>query len=125
MREIKAKLRYFASTESSPGIDALVVIKSEDLQKVAKTHGVQIFLERVVGNNFTIVNGVPRENPSSLEEMTQTVVTVCSEIEEAFRKSVRDIIKMYRAPRFVMSLWGSTKEGKDIVMELADEDSGW
>jgi len=98
--EIMAKLRWY------PG-DPLVEVKEEDLNKIAKEYGVVISLEE-------IGKGLKREVTldKPLEEISQIVVTVSSQDEESFRQAVRHLIKMYRAPRAVYSLWGSEHRGK-------------
>ena len=86
-----------------------------------------ISLEEVKGKNLKVDGGVMREDTmdSTLEEITQTAVTVSSKDEGAFRNAVRALIKKYHAPRTTQAFWGSTDRGKWIVTELLDEDDGW
>ena len=122
MTEIMAKLRWY------PG-DPLVEIKEDDLKRVGKKYGVNIGREEVVGKNLvTAEDGetVYEETMDcSLEEITQTVVTVSARSEEAFRKSVSELIRMYRAPRTPCATWGSTEKGEEIVREVMEQDDGW
>ena len=120
MTEIIAKLRWY------PG-DALVEIKDGDLKRLAEKYGTNVSREDVTGKNRSTREGITYENTvdSKLEEITQTVVTISAQNEEAFRKSVSDIIKKYRAPRTVYGTWGSTEKGTEITQELMERDDGW
>jgi hypothetical protein len=62
---------------------------------------------------------------SSLEDITQTVVTVAAENEGTFRRCVRQLMDKYRAPRTPYSNWRSDERAKEIIVELADECDGW
>ncbi len=62
---------------------------------------------------------------SSIEDITQTVVTVSADDEGAFREAVRTLIKKYGAPRTTYATWGSSDRGKWIVGELCDQYDGW
>lgn len=124
MAEIMAKMRWYPL---GPTAGPLVPIKKSDLDKIAKEHGVSISLEEVVGKNRQEVGGIMREETmdSTLDEITQTVVTISAEDEGLFREAVRALIKRYRAPRTTYATWGSTDRGKWIMAELCDEDDGW
>ena len=124
MAEIMAKLRYHPL---GPVCDPLTPIKKDDLDKMAKQHGVSISVEEVVGKNRQDVGGVIQEETmdSTIEDISQTVIMVTAEDEGPFREAVRALIKKYRAPRTTYSTWGSTERGKWIVAELADEWDGW
>ena len=124
MAEIMAKIRYHPL---GPACGPFVPIKKSDLDNMAKEHGVDIFLEEIVGKNRQEVGGIIREETmdSSIEEITQTVVTVSADDEGAFRKGVRALINKYGGPRTTFSTWGSSDRGKFIVGELCDEDDGW
>lgn len=111
--ELMAKLRWY------PG-DPLREIREEDLKGIAQRYGVTISLEEV---GKGLKGELTLEKP--LEEISQIVVTVSASDEESFRQAVRHLIRMYRAPRTVYSLWGSQERGASIVRELADEDDGW
>lgn len=120
MREIVAMMRWY------PG-DVLIPMDEGDLQRVAAKCGVKVTMEKIVGSNCYEDGGILREETmdATIEGVTQTVVTVSSEDEAAFRGCVAGIIKMYRAPRTVFALTGSNERGEHIVKEIAEEDDGW
>ena len=124
MAEIMAKIRYHPL---GPACGPFVPIKKSDLDNMAKEHGVDISLEEIVGKNRQDVGGAIREETmdSTIEEITQTVVTVSADDEGAFRKGVRALINKYGGPRTTFSTWGSSDRGKFIVGELCDKDDGW
>ena len=124
MAEIMAKLRYHPL---GPVCGPFVPIEKDDLDTIAREHGVSISAEEIVGKNRQDVGGVIQEETmdSTIEEVSQTVVTVSGEDEGAFREAVRALIKKYGGPRTTFSTWGSTDRGKWIVGELADEWDGW
>lgn len=124
MADIMAKLRYHPL---GPICGPFAPIKKDDLDRIAREHGVSISAEEVVGKNRQDVGGVIREETmdSTIEEISQTVVTVSAEDEGAFREAVRALIKKYGGPRTTYSAWGSTDRGKWIVGELCDEWDGW
>jgi len=124
MAEIMAKLRYHPL---GPVCDPLMPIKKDDLDELARQHGVSISLEEVVGKNRQDVGGVIQEETmdSTIEEVSQTVITVSADDEAAFREAVRALIKKYGGPRTTFSTWGSNDKGKWIVAELADEWDSW
>lgn len=124
MSEIMAKIRWYPL---GPSAGPFVPIKKADLDSMADRHKVSISTDEVVGKNYQEVNGVVREETmdSTLEEFTQTVVTVSADDERAFREAVRALINKYGAPRTTYATWGSSERGKWIVGELCDEDDGW
>jgi len=124
MAEIMAKLRYHPL---GPVCGPFVPVEKDALDRIARQHGVSISVEEVVGKNRKDVGGVIQEETmdSTIEEVSQTVVTVSGEDERAFREAVRALIKKYGGPRTTFSTWGSTDRGKWIVGELADEWDGW
>jgi hypothetical protein len=124
MEEIMAKLRWLPL---GPTCGPAVPIKKSDLDNIAKKYGVDISLEEVKGKNLKVEGAVIREDTmdSTLEDITQTAVTVSAKEEGAFRNAVRALIKKYHAPRTTQAFWGSTERGKWIVTELLDEDDGW
>ena len=124
MAEMMAKIRYHSL---GPACGPFVPITKNDLDNIAKEHGVDISLEEIVGKNRQDVGGAIREETmdSTIEEITQTVVTVSADDEGAFRKGVRALIRKYGGPRTTFSTWGSTDRGKFIVGELCDEWDGW
>lgn len=124
MPEIMAKLRWYPL---GPSAGPFEPIRQADLDSIAKRHNVNIAMEEIVGKNYREVDGVVREETMNctIDEITQTIVTVSAEDEQAFREVVRELIKKYGAPRTTYATWGSTERGKWIVGELSDEYDGW
>ena len=124
MPEIMAKLRWFPV---GPTAGSLVPIKKEDLHSIAKQYGVSISLEEVVGKNRREFGGIIHEETlgRGIEEISQTVVTVSADVEEAFRGVIRALVKKYRAPRTTYATLGSSERAKRLMVELFDEDDGW
>jgi hypothetical protein len=120
MQTLTGKLRYY------PG-DALVEIRHEDLEKIAKQCGVHIAVDEVKAKDlFTEGKMVLEETGNKpLEEVTQTVITISAPTEHAFKKCLLRIIAKYRAPRTVYSTWGSDERAKEIFQEAADQWDGW
>ncbi len=120
MPALAGKFRYY------PG-DALIEIKPEDLEKIAHQCGVIITLDDIKGKDFSTEGEIifERTENEHLEEVTQTVVAISAPTEEAFRKSILEIIHKYRAPRTVYSAWGSDERAKEIFEELANAWDGW
>jgi hypothetical protein len=120
MPTLIGKLRWY------PG-DALVEIRAEDLEKITHQCGVNITLDEVKGKHlFTEGEMVLEETgKESLEEVTQTVVTISAPTENAFRECLQRIIKKYRAPRTVYSTWGSDEKAKKIFEEVVEVWDGW
>lgn len=119
-----AKMRYHPL---GPICGPFTPIKKDDLDRIAKEHAVSISVEELVGKNRQEVGGIIREETmnSTLEEITQTVITVSAEDEGTFREAARALIKKYGGPRTTYSTWGSTDRGKWVVAELCDEEDGW
>ena len=124
MPEIMAKIRFHPL---GPSAGSFAPIIEKDLDNIARKHGVSISLEEIVGKNRQGVDDAIREETmdSTIEEISQTVITISSEDEKAFRGAVRALIDKYGAPRTTYSTWGSTERGKWIVAELCDEADGW
>lgn len=124
MSEIMAKMRWY---RLGPAAGPFVPIKKADLDSIAQKHKVNISIEEIVGKNYQEVDGIMREETmdSTIEDFTQTVVTVSADNEQAFREAIRALIKKYGAPRTTYGTWGSTERGKWIVGELSDEYDGW
>jgi hypothetical protein len=120
MQSLTGKLRWY------PG-DAFVEIRKEDLEKIANQSGVSISLNEVKGKDFFTEGKMVLEETGnkSLEEMTQTVVTISAPTEHAFRECLLKIIDKYRAPRTVYSTWGSDERAKEIFAEVAAVWDGW
>ena len=119
-----AKMRY---SPLDPVAGPPIPIRKEDLDNVARTTGAGISLSSVIASNRTETSGIVREETmnSTIDEVSQDVITVSAGDEAAFRSAVRLLIKLYRAPRTVYSTWGSSEKGGEIVSELCDEDDGW
>jgi len=124
MDKLTAKLRYHPL---DPVAGTAVPIRKADLDKIAASTAVTIDLEHITAKNRAETAGVVREETmnSTIEEVSQDVITVSSEDAMAFRRAVRSLIDLYRAPRTVFGTWGSSERGADIVSELCDEDDGW
>lgn len=120
MQPLTGKLRWY------PG-DALVEMKHEDLEKIAYQCGVKITLNEVEGKDLLTEGGMVLEETAnrSLEEITQTLLTISAPTEQAFRECLIKIIDRYRAPRTVYSTWGSDPRAKEIFEELANTWDGW
>lgn len=121
MPELLGKMRWY------PG-DALVPIKQDRLDQISKKHGVKVSLEDVVGQNQQVLPGgvvVEWNWERSIDESTQSIVTIETANEESFRKCVREIIDTYRGPVPIWGMWGSTKRAENIINELLDERDGW
>lgn len=118
--ELVVKFRYF------PG-DALIDIKEQALQRLAKKHGVDISMQEVKGSKWYEEDGQLWEETqdSKLDDITQTIVTLSSDNEAAFRRALREIIDTYRCPRNTPARWGSNERGEEIYKELADASDGW
>ena len=119
MTELVAKLRWF------PG-DPLKEIRKDDLKKLSNRYGATLSLEQVSGPSVE-TEEIAREETMdrSIEEITQTVITVSSDEEAAFRETLKEIFRIYRSPRPVYGTWGSSEKGKDIADDLMDENDGW
>ena len=116
MAEFTTTLRWFPL---GPIEGPLEPIKKDDLDNVAKQYGVSISLEETRG----AVQGETRGK--AIEEITQHIVTVSADDEEAFRGVIRALVRKYRAPRTTFGTLGSNERGKRIVVELFDEEDGW
>jgi len=117
---LTGKLRYY------PG-DAFIEIRQENLEKIANQYNVHITVDEVKAKDlFTEGEMVLEETGNkSLEEVTQTVITISAPTEHAFKECLVKIIDNYRAPRTVYSTWGSDERAKEIFQEVADQWDGW
>ncbi len=117
MGAFTAHLRYY------PG-DPLEEIRQEDLDRIAQDCGVQASCERI--ENRVLGDGLMQEETldKTIEEMTQDVITVTSDSEEAFRRAVLALYQKYRSPRTPYSFWGSSREGERVAKEVAEETGG-
>lgn len=120
MTKLSAKLRWYP-------YDALVEIRQQDLDKIAREFSVNISMNGVAGQHFITEGKTVYEETmtSPLEEISQTVVTVEADDEPSFRNCLKRLIRQYRAPRTPYSNWGSDDRAKEIIVELADECDGW
>lgn len=120
MQALIGKLRWY------PG-DSLVEINQEDLEDMAHQCGVRITLNEVRGEDLGTEGEMVLEETAhkSLEEITQTIITISASTEQAFRECLKKIIDRYRAPRTVYSTWGSDPRAKEIFEEVADTWDGW
>jgi DNA invertase Pin-like site-specific DNA recombinase len=70
MKKYTVHLRYYIG-------DPLAEIRQEDLDRIGKTHGVEIFFEKI--DNRTFDNGIMKEETlKAIEEIIQDVITVAS-----------------------------------------------
>jgi hypothetical protein len=124
MSDITVKLRYFPL---GPVVGTAVPIRTGDLDAIAGKHGVTITLEKIKGKNSQVQGESIREETmeSTVEEITQEVITVTSQDEVSFRKAVGELIRKYRAPRTVYATLGSNEEGKRLLSRISDEYDGW
>jgi hypothetical protein len=124
METIMAKLRWLPL---GPSCGPNVPIIEKDLDEMAKQHGVNISVEEVIAKNLQRQGDVMREETmdSTLEEITQTVVTVSADNERCFRKTILTLFMKYRSPRTTQSYWGSSDKGKNIILDVLDEYDGW
>ena len=124
MEELVAVLRYFPL---DPVTNPPNLIRKADLDKIARETGTSISLDTVVNKGRTVDGDVIREETmnSTIEEVSQEVITVSCKDETAFLSAVRELFKLYRAPRTVFGTWGSSQRGREIVYRLCDVDDGW
>ena len=124
MEKIMAKLRWLPL---GPSCGPNVPIIQEDLDEIAKQHGVNISFEEVIAKNLQRQGDVIREETmdSTLEDITQTVVTVSADDGRRFRETILALFKKYRSPRTTQSYWGSSEKGTDIILDVLDEYDGW
>jgi len=124
MEDLIAVLRYFPL---DPVTNPPNPIRQANLEKIAIETGASILLHTVVNKGQTIDGNVIREDTmnSTIEEVSQEAITVSCEDETALRSAVRELIKLYRAPRTVFGTWGSSPRGREIVCRLCDEYDGW
>ncbi len=120
MQTLMGKLRWY------PG-DALVEIRYEDLEEIARQCGVNITFNEVRGKDLIDEGEMVLEETGDkpFEEITQTLVTISAPKEEAFKECLLKIIDKYRAPRTVFSTWGSDERAKEIFEEVTDQWDGW
>jgi len=117
MKKYNVHLRYYIG-------DPLTEICQEDLDRIGKTHGVEISFEKI--DNRTLTDGIMKEETlgKAIEEITQDVITVAHDDETAFKEAIAAIYERYRSPRTVYGFWGSSKDGERIAKEIAEETGG-
>lgn len=116
MAEIMAKLRWFPL---GPVEGPLEPIKKDDIDDIAKQHGVNISLEEMRGVAAEETRG------RTIEEITQSIVTISADDDEAFRGALRALVKKYRAPRTTYATLGSDERSERIIRGLFDKEDGW
>ena len=112
-------LRYYTG-------DPLEEIRQEDLDMIGKACGAAVSYERI--DHQTLSDGIRREETlgKAIEEISQEVITIDSEDEEGFRKTVAAIYSKYRSPRTPYGFWGSSPDGERAAKAMADEmGGGW
>ena len=124
MEELTAVLRYFPL---DPVTNPPNPIRPADLDRIARETGTTITLTAVVGKSRTVEGNAIREDTmnSSIEEVSQDVITIAAQDEKALTLAVRALFRLYRAPRTVFGTWGSSPRGREIVYRLCDEYDGW
>lgn len=109
------KLRYY------PG-DPLKVILEKDIQALAARWSLKVFLEDIKGEMTPLGEETIDKD---LERISQTVVTLETDHKESLKNALRDIVRIYRSPRTVFSLWGSNKDGEHVALQVFEEFDGW
>jgi hypothetical protein len=112
------KLRYFPE-------DPLEEITVEDLKDVEKRYKVQIDYEKI--ENRFLQDGLLMEDTMDkpIEEISQEVVTVSSDVESDFSDCLKALYKKYRCPRTSYSLLGSNAAGQKVAKDLMPVYGGW
>jgi hypothetical protein len=109
------KLRYY------PG-DPLQAISEKDLQALAAKWSLKIGLEEIKGE---MTPAGEKTLDKELDTISQTVISLETDSEEILKNSLRDVIKTYRSPRTVFSLWGSNQDGAAVAWRVIEELDGW
>jgi transketolase N-terminal domain/subunit len=109
------KFRYY------PG-DPLKTITRKELGKIAESNSLEISLEEVKGDIQEIGE---KTLDKDLETISQNVITVSGSNVHDVQRGLREIIKLYRSPRTVFSLWGSNEAGEQIAWETIEQMDGW
>jgi hypothetical protein len=117
MEKYTVHLRYYAG-------DPLREIRQEDLDQIAKAHGVAVRFQKIDNRAFS--DGMLREETleKAIEEITQEVITVSSDDEKPFREAIAVLYETYRSPRTPYGFWGSSRDGGRIAKIIADETGG-
>ena len=115
-------MRYLVKLRYYPG-DPLQEIRKDDVARIARQSGLVISVEEIGAEECP--SGYEKTLDKSLEEITQTVITLEAAEEPSLRAVLREVITRYRAPRTVYALWGSNPEGMAIAGETIEEMDGW
>jgi hypothetical protein len=115
-------MRYLVKLRYYPG-DPLQEIRKNDVARIARQSGLGISVEEIGAEE--VLGGYEKTLDKSLEEITQTVITLEGAEEPSLRAGLREVITRYRAPRTVYALWGSNPEGRAIARETIEEMDGW
>jgi hypothetical protein len=116
MAEYNAILRWFPL---GPIEGPKEPIKKDDLDNIARQCGVSMALEEMRG----ALQGETRGKV--IEEITQHIVAISTDDEEAFRNVIRALVKKYRAPRTTFGTLGSDERTRRMMAEMFDEEDGW
>jgi len=109
------KLRYY------PG-DPLQAITEKDLQALAAKWSLKVGHEAIQGE---MTSSGEKTLDRDIEIISQTVISLETDSEEILRNSLREVIRIYRSPRTVFSLWGSNEEGEKVAWQEIEERDGW
>jgi len=85
-------------------------------------------LKEIEGKTQKVLPGgviVERSWEASIDEATQSIVTIESKDERSLRSCVRELIDTYRGPVPMWGMWGSSKRVENIINELLDQDDCW
>ena len=118
MSEYLVRLRYY------PG-DSWEEINEDDLKTFAQEYGVNIAYEKI--ENREMKDGLRMEKTidKRIEDISQEVITLSAEKEDAFSGCIKALYKKYRCPRTPYSLLGSNDAGQKIAKRLMDIHGGW
>ena len=94
-------------------------IKKEDLDQMAKDHGVNVSLEEMRGARLGETRG------KAINDITQWMVTISADNEKDFRGMIRALVKKYRAPRTTYATLGTEEKVRRMIEEMFDEEDGW
>jgi hypothetical protein len=86
---------------------------------MAKNHGVKVSLEEMRGAMLGETRG------KAIDAITQWLVTISADNEEAFRGIIQALVKKYRAPRTTYATLGSDEKVRRMIEEIFDEEDGW
>ena len=116
--------RYIVKLRHFPG-DPLEDVRKEDLAGFERDFGVKISYEKI--ENRVLEDGMLVENTMDkhIEEISQEVITVASDSDQAFDACIKALYKKYRCPRTSYGLLGSNAAGEKIAKSLMDVYGGW